>query len=200
MGEDKVITHVCASVPSGVDDAVGVSCAKWFIAIINNRSEKQSAEKLSKLGIESYVPLQEELRVWRNGKKVKVDRVMIPSKIFIHCTEQTRRELVNLPFIFRFMTNQAAARENSLHKPLAVVPDNEIEQLKFMLGVSDGKVMFSERFVKGEKVEVVRGPFKGLTGEILYDNDESAYRLYINIDYLGSASVEIDKSDIVPLK
>lgn len=199
MGEDKAINCNCSTVPHGVDDAVGVPKAnKWFIAIVKNRSEKLSAEKLSKLGVENYLPVQEELSVWRNGKKVKIERVMIPSKIFIHCTEQERRELVNLPFIFRFMTNRAGTSANSSNKPLAVVPDFEISQLKFMLGASEGNFMFTERFVKGEKVEVRRGPFKGLIGEIIYDADGSTCRLYINIDCLGSASVEIDSRDVAP--
>lgn len=199
MGEDKAIICDRSTVSPGIDDAVGVSeTNKWFIAIVKNRSEKLSAEKLTRLGVENYLPVQEELSIWRNGKKARVERVMIPAKIFIHCTEQKRRELVNLPFIFRFMTNRAGTLENSSNKPLAVVPDFEIRQLKFMLGISEGNFMFAERFAKGEKVEVRRGPFKGLIGEIIYDADGSTCRLYINIDCLGSASVEIDSRDVAP--
>lgn len=201
MSEDKEITHASAAIPQGVDDAVGVADAKWFIAVVNNRAEKKAAEKLTMLGVKNYLPTQEELRLWRNGKRSKVEVVMIPSKIFICCTESERRRLVTLPFIFRFMTNNAAARSaGSLNRPLAVVPDSEIRQLQFMLGASDGGVVFSERFVKGERVEVIRGPFKGLCGEIQKDADSSAQRLYINIDFLGSASVEIDLCDVAPLK
>lgn len=104
MDEYKHISSVSTPATTNVDDAVGVTEAKWFIAIVNNRSEKANAEKLTKMGIVNYVPVQDELRVWNNGKRVMVEKVMIPSKIFIHCTEKERREIVNLPFIFRFMT------------------------------------------------------------------------------------------------
>lgn len=181
---------------SGVDGAVGVPETKWFIAIVNNRTEKSVAEKLSKLGVEHYLPVQEEIHLWANGKRAKVQKVMIPSKIFIHCTEQRRREIVNLPYIFRFMTNISEKRAPSGFRPLAVVPDDEIRQLKFMLGVPGVKVTFSESFVKGAMVRVVRGPFKGLCGEILQDADSDTHRLYINLDFLGSASVAIDPTDI----
>ncbi len=83
---------------------------------------------------------------------------------------------------------------------MAVVPDDEIERLKFMLGVPDVKVVFSERFVKGEMVRVIRGPFKGLCGAVLRDADSDTNKLYINIDFLGSASVVIDPADIEVVK
>lgn len=199
MDENKYITNCPATATTNADDAVGVPAAKWFIAIVNNRSEKLSGERLSKLGIENYVPVQEELRIRSNGKKVRAEKVMIPSKVFIRCTERKRREIVGLPFIFRFMTNKAGTSVNSICKPLAVVPDSEIEQLKFMLGVPDAKVAFTERFVKGDMVEVRRGPFKGLVGVVLEDAESRTSHLYIDIDFLGSAYVEIDPRDVAPL-
>lgn len=200
MNEYKHINSACAPASPNVDDAVGVGETKWFIAIVNNRSEKSCADKLTKMGIENYVPVQEELRVWNNGKRVKVDRVMIPSKIFIRCTEGERREIVNLPFIFRFMTNKAGTSVNSVSKPLAVVPNQEIEQLKFMLGVADAKVAFTDRFVKGDKVKVRRGPFRGLEGYVLEDACSRTSHLYISIDFLGSAYVEIGPKDVAPCR
>lgn len=188
-----------AAAPQGVDDAVGVSKKKWYIAIVNNRSEKSTAEKLTKLGVENYLPTQEELHLWKNGKRAKVIRVVIPAIIFVRCTEKERREIVTLPYIFRFMTNKAATSVNSLNKPVATVSDDEINRLKFMLGASDSPVTFTDRFVKGQKVEVLRGALKGLIGEVLQDTDGHTSRLYINIDFLGSASVEISPTDVTPL-
>lgn len=192
MNDSKGKKSNFAAISQDVDDAVGVPKSYWFIAILNSRSEKSTAEKLTRMGVENYLPIMEEVHVWKTGKKAKVTRVMIPAKIFIRCTEQERRELVNLPFIFRFMSDPAGNR------PLAIVPDHEITQLKFMLGVSDAKVTFAQRFFKGERVKVMRGPFRGLVGEILHDADRNTGRLYINIDFLGSASVEIRFADVKP--
>lgn len=196
MSEDKDIKCDLAAAQHSVDDAVGVPEAQWFIAIVNCRSEKSVAEKLTRLGVDNYLPVQEELHVWKNGKKARVDKVVIPSKIFIKCTEIERRNIVNLPFIFRFMTNSAGGSSEFGRKPLATVPNHEITRLKFMLGVPGAKVSFAENFVKGQLVEVLRGPFRGLKGEILHDADGTSSRLYINIDFLGSASVEIKFSDV----
>lgn len=183
-----------------VDEAVGVPEVYWFVAIVSSRAEKKVAEKLADAGLEAYVPVQEEVRVWKNGRKANVARVLIPSKVFIRCSETTRRQIIKMPYILRFMTNRAGAATSLGNKPLAHVPDAEIEKLKFILGASNRPVTFAERFVKGQRMQVLRGPFRGLEGEILKDTDGSASRLYINIDFLGSASVEIDVADLEPLK
>lgn len=63
-----------------------------------------------------------------------------------------------------------------------------------MLGVSDGKVALAEQFVKGQKIEVIRD----LQGVVLQDAN-AGVSLYVNIDMLGSASVEINPNDIAPI-
>lgn len=192
------IDNDLAAVYSDTDDAVGVPKRLWFVAIVNNRSEKSISEKLSKMGVENYLPLQQEIHIWKSGKKVKIDKILIPAKIFVHCTEQERRELVTLPYIKRFMTN--IARTSTLsNKPLAVVTDDEMFKLKFMLGAADSEVTFAERFVKGQKIEVVRGVLKGLVGEVSADAGSGVNRLYVNISCLGSASVIINPKDIIKI-
>lgn len=188
-----------ASAAPGVDDAVGVPARRWYIAIVNNRSEKAVAEKLTQRGVESYAAVQSELRQWRNGRRATVKRVVIPSIVFIRCTERERRELCTLPYINRFMTNKASEPGSCGHKPLATVPEPEMRRLQFMLGVSDPTVAFEGRYVKGDPVKVIRGPFKSLTGEILQDADGRSNRLYIRIAFLGSASVSISPLDVEPL-
>lgn len=90
-----------ATVNVNTDDAVGMSNRLWYVAVVNNRSEKRVAEKLTKMGVENYLPSQQEIHIWKSGKKVKIDKILIPAKIFVHCTERERKELVTLPFIKR---------------------------------------------------------------------------------------------------
>ncbi len=186
---------------SEVGKAVGVPKTYWFIArTVRNNTEKSSAGQLAKLGYETYVAVQEEIRKWKNGKRTKINRVVIPSVIFIHCTEAVRRQLVNLPFISRFMTNSAGSSKKGLHKPLATATDDEIKKLKFMLGASESEVKFVGHFVKGQMVQVVRGALCGLTGQIIRDADGHTSRLYVNIELLGSAYVEINPADVELIK
>ncbi len=194
--------HISDRVPpvtDVVDDAVGVKKSHWFVAIVNHNSEKQSSEKLNDLHIENYLPTQTELRVWRNGRKARVDRIVIPSVIFVHCTEQKRKEIVGLPFIFRFMTDRAGVSVDSLRKPLAmlaIVPDEQIERLKFILGQSDIPVSMTERPYKvGDKVRVIRGSLKGLEGEVL-NLGNSKSELIVVLDFFGCARLLIDTMNL----
>lgn len=191
MNEKKIANSV-APVTDVVDDAVGVAKTFWFVAIVNHNSEKNSSEKLTKLGVENYVPTQSEIRVWKNGRKSKVDRVVIPSTIFVHCTDAKRKELVGLPFIFRFMTNQAGTPSKVSNNPFAVVSDQEIARLKFMLNQSDTPVEIIGRpFKTGDKVRVVRSNLKGLEGEVM-DMREAKSELIVALDFFGCAKLSID--------
>lgn len=197
MNECKDIKDNRVPVTDVVDSAVGVAGSQWFVAIVHFHSEKQSADKLTKMGIETYLATQKEIRVWRNGRKSKVDRIVLPAMLFIHCTEQKRREIVKLPFIYRFMTNKAGtASAESLNKPLAVIPDKEIRQLKFMLGQSDVPVTITDRpYEVGDKVRVIRGSLAGLEGEVSgTDSDKS--EVTVALEHFGCARLLIDKINL----
>jgi len=200
MSENKDIMRDGAAALAGVDDAVGVSGARWFVAIVNNRSEKATAGILTKMGIENYVPTQVVFRVWKNGKKAKVDKVVIPAIIFIHCTEAKRREVVKLPFIFRFMTDKARGSAGSSCKPIAEISDIEINRLKFMLGQSDVPVTITERPYKvGDKVRVIRGSLAGLEGEI-YGKNTVKSEVIVTLEYFGCARLTIDTASLEIIK
>ncbi len=185
-----------ASVTDVVDDAVGVGKSSWYVAIVNHHSEKQSSEKLSKMGVINYLPTQTETRIWKNGRKSKVDRIVIPSIIFVNCTEQRRKEIVNLPFIYRFMTNKAGIIEGSSNKPLAIIPNAEIERLKFILGQSDIPVKMTEKsFNKGDKVRIIRGKLAGLEGEVM-DLKNAKSELIVSFNFFGCARLSIDSINL----
>lgn len=192
-----IVTHRVTTVPLGVGGAVGVEKRCWFVAIVKNNTEKMAYERLSKAGYESYLATQTLFRVWKNGKRAKIDRVVLPTLVFVRCTEQERRQIVALPYISRFMTNKASG--NSTAKPLAVIPDRQIEVLRFMLGQSDVPVTMTERsYRKGDRVRVARGKLCGLEGEVV-TTDDGQSELVVRIDILGCAKVLISAIDIEPI-
>lgn len=194
------VTDRVTTVPDGVGDAVGMEKSYWFVAIVNNNTKKKVAEKFNKLGIESYLPIQKEYRVWKNGRRAKVDSVVIPSTIFVYCTESRRKEIVNFPFIFRFMTDKAGATQNYGNKPLATIPDEQIKTLKFMLGQSDIPVTITDcAYHRGEKVRVIRGQLKGLEGEVLNTNELKS-EIIVALNFFGCAKVSIDTVNIEPIR
>lgn len=183
-----------------VDDAVGMAGSHWFVAIVNHNSEKHAADKLTTMGVVNYVPTQSEIRIWRNGRKSKVERVVIPSTVFVYCTEEKRKEIVGTPFIFRFMTNKAGSIRNSTNKPIAIIPDSEIERLRFMLGQSDIPIEITEKpYKNGDKVRIVRGSLAGLEGEVI-DMKNAKSDLIVALDFFGCAKLSIDTINLEILK
>jgi len=194
------ISKLNSTVPPVVpdtDDAGGMLKSHWYVAIVNHNSEKISAGKLIKKGIDCYVATQKQMRVHRNGKRVIIDHVVIGSTIFIRCTEKQRRVIIKEPFIFRFLTNRAGAL-NEYGRPVAIVPDEQIHRLRFMLGNSDTPVTIVDRvYGKGDRVKVVRGSLKGLEGEVINAGVKS--ELLVRIDILGCAKCVIDPVDVQPI-
>lgn len=192
----NIDSNVVSTATYVVDDAVGVAKSYWFVAIVNHNAEKGASEKLAKIGIPHYLPIQTEYRVWKNGRKVKVNRVVIPSTIFVYCTEQQRKEIVRFPFINRFMANKAGKAKGAVNKPIAIIPDKQIELLKFMLGQSDTHVKITEKPIKtGDRVRIIRGRLVGLEGEIL-DLNKDRSELIVTLDFFGCAKLEIETVNV----
>ncbi|MDE6513429.1 MAG: UpxY family transcription antiterminator [Muribaculaceae bacterium] len=191
MAETAENSVLNSSVHHGVDGAVGIPEASWYVAIVNSRHEKKAADNLAQMGLESFVATQDELRIWKNGRRKIVARVVIPSTVFIRCTEAQRRRIVALPYINRFLVNRMAD-SGTLNKPVATIPDEQIQTLKFMLGQSDHEVNFIPGpFAANEKVRVIRGKLKGLEGIVMHNADDTTRKLIVRMGILGGATVTI---------
>lgn len=180
-----------------VDDAVGVPKRQWFVAIVNNKSEKVCNDKLKKLGYESYVPIQKESHRWRTGAIKSIDRIVLPAILFVYVTEQERKnEIVRLPFIKRFMTDKAARKDTFNRNPVAVIPDREIEQLRFMLDNSDTPVNIEAKPLHlGDMVRIIKGKLMGLEGNILRYNDGDEY-IIVQLTLFGCARMKISALNV----
>jgi transcription antitermination factor NusG len=178
-----------------VDDAVGVSNRQWFVAIVGRNTEKACRERLAALGYESYVATQIETRVWRTGQKKEVERVLISNLLFIHATERERLEIVKLPYINYFLTNKAGHTNDFGRHPLAVIPDSQMDMLRFMLYHADSPVTFtSEPLHLGDRIRVIRGQLAGCEGYVAKEGNQT--HLVVRIDFLGSAQVTISSDDL----
>lgn len=187
-----------ATVSDDTDGAGGVAVSHWFVAIVNHNSERKTAELLSSRGYETYVASQPEYRVWRNGRRRLIDRVVIPSMLFVRCSERDRLRALSVPGVFRFLSNRAG-NLNIYGKPVAIIPDVEIRRLQFILGQSDVPVEFiGHEYSGGERVRVSRGSLTGLEGVVL--RAESGSReIIVSLNLLGSAKVRIAVDDLEPL-
>lgn len=174
------------------------STAQWFVAIVNNRSEKLCANRLEKLGVESYVPTQTEMHQWQSGAKKMIERVVLPAMVFVKTTENERKTtVVRQPYIKRFMPNRACSTNNYGKYPVAVIPDEQISRLKFILGNANAPVEFEQTAFKlGDKVRVIRGGLMGMEGNIIECNDKAEAYFAIRVDFLGVAKVKVSRENL----
>lgn len=162
---------------------------RWVAALVQVRTEKSVSKKLQALGIENWVPVQSEIHQWSDRRK-KVERVVIPMIVFIHATDDIISRLVYYPFIHKLLSNPG-------QRTPAVIPDVQINNLKFILGQSEAQVDVRNRVLKtGDHVRIVRGPLKDLEGE-LCKVDQDRPVVAVRIECLGYACISIDKADIV---
>ena len=195
------------------DDAVGVFRREeeekhWYVAIVNNKSEKSCLEKLqqrlknqsdSEKSYEVYVAIQQEMSVRRDGKRKRVDRIVFPALLFIRCTDRLRRkEIVYLPYIKRFMVNIAGSSRGSC-RPVAIIPDNQMYSLMRMVNDAEEHVTIESRPLHlGDRVRGNGGKLVGLEGNVYREVDGST-SLVVKIDILGCAKVTIARELLEPI-
>ena len=165
------------------------ACPKvWYVAYTRVNYERKAQEYLCKLGYEVYVPVQKEVRQWSDRRKV-MDRIVIPMAIFICTAESKVREVEHLSFITHLLRVPG-------QKKMAAIPDEQIVQFRYMLEHADSPVQLENVSVNvGSKVRVIKGKLKGLEGIVSRCKDGRT-NVSIVLDYLGCASVSIEKSDL----
>ena len=144
--------------------------------------EKKTRDRLTAMGIECFLPIQEEIHQWSDRRK-KVERVVIPMMIFVRVSDEERGLPLTLSAISRYMV----LRGESVP---AVIPDRQMEKFKFMLDYSEEAVeLCTTPLAVGEQVRVIKGPLAGLEGELVTVDGKS--KVVVRLDMLGCAQVDM---------
>lgn len=188
MGTSKSnLNSYAKSLVNGTNDREAYP-KRWVAALVQMNCEKKAATFLNKVGYETYIPTQLDVHQWSDRKK-KVDRLIIPMVIFVRLAQNEEDEFRRLSFILKFITYPGS-------KELATpIPDEQIEMLKLLLHNADAKVSIVENLKVGDRVRLVRGPMKGLEGELSYI-EENKPIVAIRIDGLGYACVSVEKINL----
>lgn len=174
---------------SAIQNSTSPASAKyWVAALVKMNTEKKVSAKLTQLGYHNYVPTQTEIRQWSDRKK-KIDRIIIPMVIFIQVDKEEEISLRKSSIVYKFISYPG-------QKEAAVIPNEQIEKLKFMLHNADSAVEFSDTVYEiGEEIEIVRGPLKGLYGELCY-TEKGNPMLGVYVKLLGYSYVSVDIKDV----
>ena len=164
----------------------------WIALYTRPRSEKKVRAYLDSIGVENYLPVQNQLRQWSDRKKL-VEVVVIPMVIFVLVDKSEISNILNNSLIIKPLSLPGGVKE------LAVIPECQIARLKFILGQSEYPVSFDPTILKvNDKVRVVRGPLMGLTGEIL-TCDDKFLDLAVPVGIRGVARLKIEKINVEAL-
>ena len=127
----------------------------WFAFRTKSRAEKKVFERLLVAGYDSYLPLKTEIRLWSDRKK-KVIVPLISSFVFVNCSVKDFNKILSIQGIVSVL--------KFLTKP-AVIKNEEIENLKILISNFDvSSIEITKKIYIGDYIEVIKGPFKGLTG------------------------------------
>lgn len=156
---------------------------QWYVIVTRPRAEKKVSEGLAKSGIMHFLPLQKQLRQWKDRKK-KVDIVLFNTYLFVCLEEQCRNDVFSVPGVLRYLVVEG--------RP-CIVSEEEIARIRRICQYEPEIVTSTEEFVPGDEVTICGGPLKGLEGTLI--EKENAVYLCIRIEKIGySVSFKIDRN------
>lgn len=134
--------------------------------------------------IESFLPTFETLRVWKNRQRVKVQRPLFPSYLFVRIDPCQRGAVLSVPGVLRIIGNARG--------PLAV-PDREIAFLRS--DFCKRRVEPYHDLVVGTKVRIRSGPMEGLEGALV--QKKNSLRFVLTVAMINqNAAVEVQADEL----
>lgn len=159
---------------------------KWFAVYTMPQGEQSVKRHLDVRNIESFLPIYESTRVWKNRQRVKVVQPLFPSYLFVRIRHDERSAVLGSPAALRIVGN---------YRGSLPIPDAEIEFLR-----SDfcrKKVEPYLDLVIGRKVRIKAGPMQGLEGTLV--QKRSGLRFVLTIAMINqNAAVEVQADELEP--
>ncbi|MCR8560202.1 UpxY family transcription antiterminator [Mucilaginibacter sp. BJC16-A38] len=150
---------------------------QWYPVCTLPRNEKKAHRTLTEKGIESYLPLQRQLKQWSDRKKW-VEEPLIKSYLFVYIRPHEQTEVLMTRGISRFIYFSGK---------IAAMPDVQMQGLKLLLASPYELEVTAEDLQPGEKIRVKGGVLKGLTGEII--SYRSQKQLVLRLENMGCSII-----------
>lgn len=159
----------------------------WRVLYVASRSEKKVNQRLTDLGLESYVPLKRERREWSDRIKV-VSTPMINGYVFVKVSEKERDTVFKAQGVLNYVRYNGG---DANVRDIEITALRSIEEKGYYV-----EGAFAQQLKKGDKVIIKYGPFKGLHGSVKAIANENVYR--ITIESIGySLTVKVPEEILV---
>jgi hypothetical protein len=158
----------------------------WWVAYVRSRQEKGLARHLAGHGVGFYLP-QAEKRTRRDGRTFVSSLPLFPGYLFFRGPAEARRTALRSDLIVEILP---VLDQEGL--------DGELRNLRLLQEA--GVPLISHPWLaQGDEVEVVDGPFRGVTGTVL--REKGPLRLVVSVTFLRqSVAAELDREAVVPLR
>lgn len=154
---------------------------RWIVVHTASRCEKKVRERLEAKNITCFLPIQTILRQWKYRKK-KVQVPVISGMIFVKTTPANYLDILHTQGVVSFLKLRG---EN--HP--AIIPDKQMETFRFLVDSSEDTIeIINENLAVGDLITVIKGPLKGLEGELV--SFKGYNKIMIRIESLGCALVD----------
>lgn len=162
--------------------------SKWHVIYTNPRAEKKAAEFLLKKGIEVFLPLHKELKIWSDRKKW-VEIPLFPSYLFVNISPNLYYEVLNTQHVSRYVYFD--------NKP-AIIRENQIKLLRQILEEKVEVDAVKHDIKPGDRVKIVGGAFSGFEAELV--TFKGVKKVLIRIEQIEQlVIVNIPLTYIIPL-
>ncbi len=164
------------------------ACARWYALYTRSRYEKKVHDDLCGRGVESFLPLIEEVHLWSDRKK-KVLEPLFRGYVFVRTDLQARSRILQTPGVVRFVGIR--------HLP-SPIPDEQINWIRILINAPDA-LRREEYVAVGERVRISAGPFCGVVGFVL--RVKESLRVVVSLEAIArSVSVEVPLEFLEPVE
>lgn len=169
-----------AGKPPHKSQVLSPSSQHWYALSLRSRYEKKAHAQLVEKGIESFLPLIEEVHVWSDRKK-RVEEPLFRGYLFVRTDLKNKLAILQTDGVVHFV---------GIGPTPSPIPDEQINWVKILIGHPD-RVVRESYIPEGQRVRVTAGPFLGLHGYVL--KVKSSTRVVVSLDSIAlSASVDIE--------
>ena len=160
---------------------------RWYAAYTCANHEKRVREQLEQRSVESFLPLYETVRRWKD-RRMRLQLPLFPGYIFIRMALGDRLLVLKVPSVVRLV---------GFNGQLAALSNAEIDGLK--KGLDYGVRAEPHPFLTtGRRVRIKAGPLEGREGILI--RRKGSLRVVLSVELIQrSIVVDVDVADVQPL-
>jgi transcription antitermination factor NusG len=159
---------------------------RWYAAYTRSRHEKSVADILQRKQVETFLPLYETVRRWKNGDH-RIQLPLFPGYAFVRIALRDRLHVLKVPGVARLVGFDGTP---------APLDDEDIERLRGALSAGLRAAPHPYLTV-GRRVRITAGPLAGREGILV--RRKGAAHVVLSIDLIQrSILVDVEANSLEP--